>query len=119
MEKHSGHSHSPLRWQVSGDTDIGGGHENQDDMFLFEERELGICVIGVLDGHGRDVGKLAAISGRVFLKDFFQKYHKTLFTEPYELLVRAHEEAHCYIKEAFRATLQKQGWEVIDYRGYY
>lgn len=112
------YSHSPLRWQVAGNTDIGGGHENQDDMFLFEERKLGVCVIGVLDGHGRDVGKLAATSGRIFLKAFFEKHYKELFSEPYELLVRAHKEAHAYIKEAFRVSLQNMGWEVMDYGGY-
>jgi len=107
-----------MKWQVSGNTDIGGSNENQDDMFIWEKKEAGICVIGVLDGHGREVGKLAAVSAKCFLINYFEKYFNELFTIPYECLVRAHVEAHIHIKEAFKTSLQHQGWEVLEYKDY-
>lgn len=47
-----------LTWKAVGATDIGGGKENQDDCFVWENPARGLMVIGVLDGHGRDVGKV-------------------------------------------------------------
>ena len=48
-----------IRLQVAGETDIGGGRENQDDYFIWERKQESICIVCVLDGHGRDVGKPA------------------------------------------------------------
>lgn len=107
-----------LRWQVGGDTDIGGSSENQDDMFIWEKKELGLCVIGVLDGHGREVGKLAAVSAKCFLVNFFEKYYQDLFSMPYECLARAHLEAHLHVKDAFKSYFQHHGWEVLEYKNY-
>lgn len=109
---------SGMKWQVSGNTDIGGSNENQDEMFIWEKKEAGICVIGVLDGHGREVGKLAAVSAKCFLVNYFEKYFSELLTIPYECLVRAHIEAHIHIKEAFKSSLQHKGWEVLEYKDY-
>lgn len=44
-----------LKWQIGYDTDIGGGKENQDDCFVWTNVKEEICVVCVLDGHGREV----------------------------------------------------------------
>ena len=51
-------SEGKLSWKAVGSTDIGGGRENQDDFFIWENPSRGLMVTGVLDGHGRDVGKV-------------------------------------------------------------
>ena len=112
------HGAGTIRWQISGDTDVGGSHENQDDYFIWENKNLGICVLCVLDGHGREVGKTAAMAAKSFLLNFFDKYHHELLSMPYECLVRAHLEAHACIKGAFKVVLQQNGWEVLDYKDY-
>ena len=80
-----------FRWQVGGDTDIGGSKENQDDYFVFERKDKGIIVLCILDGHGRDVGKAAAETGRDALHGFFSEhcdrvrklsFHASLFPGP-------------------------------------
>ena len=54
-------SASKLTWKAIGSTDIGGGRENQDDFFVWENPSRGLMVTGVLDGHGRDVGKVSPL----------------------------------------------------------
>mmetsp|Transcript_4326 Transcript_4326/g.4442 ORF Transcript_4326/g.4442 Transcript_4326/m.4442 type:complete len:451 (-) Transcript_4326:339-1691(-) len=103
-----------LLWQVGKDTDIGGGRENQDDYFIFEKKEHNLCVICILDGHGRDVGKTASNAGRKFMVDYFEAHMNDLMTKPYETLVEVFKGAHEHIKVAFRQKLTEQGFEVQD-----
>lgn len=105
---------SKLRWQVGFDTDIGGGRENQDDCFVWTSVKNGICVLCVLDGHGREVGKIAANSAKTSLQDYFQSHHMQLKENPYECLVKAHEVAHFAIKATFKIELEQQGFEVTE-----
>ena len=37
-----------------------GSSENQDDMFIWEKKEFDILVLGILDGHGWEVGQVTA-----------------------------------------------------------
>lgn len=101
-----------VKWKACGETDIGGLRENQDDMFIFERNDLNICVIGVLDGHGRDVGQTASITGRKFLLDYFDKNCENLLNDPYNCLVEGINQAHNAIKASFIQVLQQKGWEV-------
>jgi hypothetical protein len=104
----------PLRWQFGFDTDIGGGRENQDDCFVWSSVKDGICVLCVLDGHGREVGKIAANAAKSSLQDFFELNYMQLKDAPYECLVRAHEIAHFAIKSTFKSELELQGYEVEE-----
>jgi hypothetical protein len=104
----------PLRWQFGFDTDIGGGRENQDDCFVWTSIKDGICVLCVLDGHGREVGKIAANAARSSIQDFFESNYMQLKDAPYECLVRAHEVAHFAIKATFKIELELQGFEVTE-----
>ena len=108
-----------LKHQVGFDTDIGGGRENQDSFFVWSKPSItqgvdNILVIGVLDGHGREVGKVAAVAAKISLLKYFDEYHEQLHVNPYECLVRAHDIAHTNVKEAFRVQMIKEGYEVED-----
>eukprot|EP00596_Hydrurales_sp_CCMP1899_P003857 CAMPEP_0119051016 /NCGR_PEP_ID=MMETSP1177-20130426/72770_1 /TAXON_ID=2985 /ORGANISM="Ochromonas sp, Strain CCMP1899" /LENGTH=453 /DNA_ID=CAMNT_0007030069 /DNA_START=94 /DNA_END=1455 /DNA_ORIENTATION=- len=104
----------PLRWQVGFDTDIGGGRENQDDCFVWSSIKDGICVLCVLDGHGREVGKIAANAAKASLQEYFELNFIQLKETPYECLVKAHEVAHFAIKANFKVELEQQGFEVAE-----
>lgn len=104
----------PVRWQIGFDTDLGGGKENQDDCFIWSSPDDGICVIGVLDGHGREVGKVAANAAKSSLKEFFKMHFSELRTSPHDCLIRAHEVAHLAIKSKFRALYEDDGYEIME-----
>jgi hypothetical protein len=103
-----------LFWQCGSDTDIGGGRENQDDHFFWCSADSTILVLCVLDGHGREVGKIAANTANICLKDYFENNHQALRTNPYECLVTAHEIAHAKIKQGFKEVLEKEGYEIEE-----
>eukprot|EP01038_Epipyxis_sp_PR26KG_P015080 gene15080-20290_t len=103
-----------LRWQVGLETDIGGGRENQDDCLIWFRRELNICIICVLDGHGREVGKIASESAKNCLMLYFEENHLNLLQSPSDFLHHAHEVAHEHIKQSFKLELQRQGYEVME-----
>src|SRR3546814_460700 len=108
-----------LRWQVHGATDIGGAKENQDEHFILDFSHSGAIVIGVLDSHGRDVGKTAAIAARERLESFLQAHMGDLLNDPYECMVRAFMEAHVAVQDAFQQQLVSAGYEVqITESGY-
>jgi len=73
-----------------------------------------ILVCGVLDGHGREVGKIAALAAKAALLQYFEESHGQLLVDPYDCLVKAHIVAHNNVKEAFRAEMIKEGYEVED-----
>ena len=110
-----------LTVQVGSGTDVGGGSENQDDYFVCS---IGndidpIVIMCVLDGHGREVGKIAANSAKDALIVFFHENYANLRDNPYETLVKAHEVAHSKIKEAFQRALNDRGFEVQEAEGGY
>ena len=103
-----------LKWQVGADTDIGGGRENQDDYFIWQRPTEGVCILGVLDGHGRDVGKLAAQSGKRFLLAHFEEHYQKIAANPLEALSEALHFCHLEIKRSFHEELSKNGFEVSE-----
>lgn len=103
-----------LKWQFGFETDIGGGRENQDDCFVYHNHALGIFIAIVLDGHGREVGKIAAMAARARLEKFVVDTIGQISLDPCGWLVQAHEEAHYHIKATFRAELETQGNEVQE-----
>lgn len=105
---------SSITWQVGKDTDIGGSRENQDDLFIFERKNVNVFVIGILDGHGRDVGKTAAMAGRDYFLQYFDAHLSDLMSNPYPTLVESFIGGHDYIKTAFRRQLEQQGFEIDE-----
>jgi len=106
--------HGGPLYQLGWGTDIGGGRENQDDAFIYTNQAEKILVIGVLDGHGREVGKIAAMAARRRLLSFFEERYENLKTKPYETLVDAHVLAHEHVKDSFKLELSRQGFEVSE-----
>jgi hypothetical protein len=95
-----------FRWQVGGDTDIGGSKENQDDYFVFERKDKGIIVLCILDGHGRDVGKAAAETGRDALHGFFSEHCDRVCTcLSTERLYSLFTLTHAYFCSALRLSM--------------
>ena len=100
--------------QIGSETDIGGGRENQDDCFHFVKPEHGLIVAVMLDGHGREVGKIAANSARQYLEKFCADGLNLLLTDPKAWLIEAHNNAHYYIKQSFKTELEELGFETME-----
>jgi len=107
-------STNDLTWQLGFETDIGGGRENQDAHFVVENKSEGVCVLCVLDGHGRDVGRIAAVAAKGRLLQFFEESYSALATDPVQTLIEAHKVAHEHIKATFKSELESQGFQVME-----
>jgi len=101
-----------LKYQIGSDTDIGGGRENQDACFIWKRDELNLIVMGVLDGHGREVGKVAAEAAKQCLLGLLDAEYRYLMQNPVEFLIRAHEITHNFIRDSFQKELETQGYQV-------
>lgn len=106
-------SNAKLRWQVGMETDIGGSRENQDDYFVWANKEFNLLVLCVLDGHGREVGKVAAESAKCCMFKFLDDNYLSLIANPTEFLIKAYEVAHDHIRSCFRMEYERQGYEVM------
>ncbi len=50
------------------------GKQNQDDFFVeVIDAAAGDCIVGVFDGHGRELGQLAARTAKNFVRDELRK----------------------------------------------
>jgi len=96
------------------ETDIGGSRENQDDCFVWIKKDAGLVVLCVLDGHGREVGKIASESAKARLFKHLDDNYASLLEDPTAFLIQAHEIAHTHIRDSFRAELERQGYEVVQ-----
>mmetsp|Transcript_1137 Transcript_1137/g.1449 ORF Transcript_1137/g.1449 Transcript_1137/m.1449 type:complete len:440 (+) Transcript_1137:188-1507(+) len=98
-------------------TDIGGGSENQDKGMLFycgeDNRHL---VMGVFDGHGRELGELAALVARDHMRDELQKPDliKAIESNPTKVLEKLFLDAHIAIKKKFVEKFKNSGWQVTE-----
>lgn len=103
-------------FKYGSETDIGGGKENQDDFFIFESlfEETPVLILGVLDGHGKELGKDAANASKEFFMNYFAEHYGTMKTAPYECLKNAFIGAHERIKHAFQTKLEKNGFTVKE-----
>lgn len=108
----------PLKWQIGWATDIGGGKENQDDFLVWEDKSSGTAVIAIFDGHGREVGKVAAQSAKEAMKKFLDENLSDLIATPTDALVAVHELAHTHIRNCFMDHFQRIGYEVKESDGY-
>lgn len=100
--------------QVGFDTDIGGGRENQDDWLVWQQKKSGLSVFGVLDGHGREVGKIAANAAKASIFRFCEEGCALLQSSPVDWLINAHKLAHDAIKQSFKVELEGQGFEIFE-----
>jgi serine/threonine protein phosphatase PrpC len=102
------------RFQFTWATDIGGGRENQDNAFIYQNQKENILVVGILDGHGQEFGKIAATAAREKLIQYFQQNYAKLREDPRETLIHAFVLAHEYVKESLREEITKKGFKVTE-----
>lgn len=95
-------------------TDIGGGRENQDDMLIWQSPDKRINLFVILDGHGREVGKIAAESAKTALSEYFTNFHTNLISSPLQFFADAFDHTHLAIKQAFKTRLLSQRFKVIE-----
>mmetsp|Transcript_11993 Transcript_11993/g.20024 ORF Transcript_11993/g.20024 Transcript_11993/m.20024 type:complete len:551 (+) Transcript_11993:138-1790(+) len=73
-----------------------------------------LIVLCVLDGHGREVGRIASESAKTCLFRHLDDHYQDLISDPSKFLVHAHELAHDHIRNSFRAELERQGYCVTQ-----
>ena len=90
------------------------GKQNQDEYFTWVSPDKQSVVVGILDGHGRELGQLAAQVARDSLKGSLASPEALLelSTKPKEVLEAAFEKAHFDIENAFKKTFENSGWKV-------
>ena len=91
-----------------------GIRENQDDMFIWERREEGILVVGILDGHGREVGRVAAQAARKAFLEYFDENYSGLNSDPVTCFQNGFQYVHAAIKVAFRVFYESNGSQVSE-----
>ena len=113
-----------VKWAIGGCTHPGGStHKpNQDDYFIYRYPERpGTIVLGVLDGHGRELGELASKTAkRAFLGEFgkanavesIERQPKVAFVD---IFARVHEE----IGRAFQKYYVDRGVECAKRGGFF
>lgn len=97
-------------FKVGEATDIGGGHENQDKSMCFRAgKQDEHLILAVFDGHGRELGELAAKVARDFMKQELSKPEvlKELSARPEEIINALFEVAHDRIKQEFRQKVEE------------
>lgn len=107
-----------MKVRLSFRTDIGGMSENQDNCFIWRHEPSGSFVIGVLDGHGRDVGRLAAHVVQSFMQGWLSRRWSEVKINPAEAFRTLFREAHESMLLSFREHLEGLGWTVKDNGGY-
>lgn len=105
-------NHLNLRYQLGSSTDIGGGRENQDESLIWIKCDVNLIVVAIFDGHGREVGKTAAMAAKACLQEILDAEYEVLLQSPVDFLVYAHEKAHLAIRDSFQARLEKEGYQV-------
>lgn len=99
-------------------TDIGGGHVNQDKSFCCKVGENNEhLVIGVFDGHGRELGELAAVTANEFFQTELRKLDviEDLRENPKKTFCKLFEIAHEKIKEVFKQTVEEDDeWNIYE-----
>lgn len=105
---------SGLRLLVSSATDIGGGAVNQDkfDFFMVEQN----LVMAVFDGHGRELGELAAEIARNTFHEHLSQIEtmEKISEDPEAALTKVFRAAHDNIRDQFREKYLKAGWQVQE-----
>ena len=100
-------SKSPFNFSMAGITNEGVyGQENQDTFFVWKSGVEGTFVLGVLDGHGRKMGKFASLSATTFFKntlaaDFQRDGLAELRTTPKQYITKLFIAAHQAVSTMF------------------
>ncbi|KAA0150340.1 hypothetical protein FNF29_05352 [Cafeteria roenbergensis] len=107
---------APYTIEAGGITDPGvHGKQNQDDFFVeVIDAAAGDCIVGVFDGHGRELGQLAARTAKNFVRDELRKeeVRKAIERDPKDTFDAVFCGAHKAIEATFAAHYTDAGWLV-------
>ena len=105
-----------LQFALGGATHPGGStvKPNQDDYFIWKSKYDNTIVLGVLDGHGREVGDLASKTAKkAFLEEFEDKETFALIRkDPLRAFKAMFARVHRAIWDEFEIHYKKKGWNV-------
>lgn len=105
--------------QIGKNADIGNNREQQDDMIVIQKPEIDCTILGVADGHGRQLGKLAANICRTSVEEFTDENMELLDATPTEFLEKCYDFVQDRIRDAFVQTFLNNEFEVkIEEGGY-
>lgn len=111
------HVGATLRLLYGEDTDIGGGQVNQDkyDVFRCGDKQENL-VMAVFDGHGRELGEMAAIIARDKVRSLLQQESvmERVSEDPTTALTEVFKQAHIEIKDRFLEKYQQLNWQVQE-----
>ena len=107
-----------LQFALGGSTHPGGStvKPNQDDYFIWKSKFDHTIVLGVLDGHGREVGDLASRTAKkAFLEEFEDKETFALIRkDPLRAFKLMFARVHRAIWNEFEAHYKGKGWNVRE-----
>lgn len=105
----------PYEIRMAGTTDPGvAGKQNQDDFYIYESADRQVIVAAVFDGHGREMGQMAAKVAKVFVREELARpeVQDRLRADPLPVLTLTFARAHKAIEDAFRKHYEELGWLV-------
>jgi len=104
---------------MGGVTDPGvAGKENQDDFFVWKSSKEGTFVLGVLDGHGRELGRLASTVASKFYVEALTMHDKKdglaeLRSTPEKFITQLFVDAHLAVRKEFTKYYEDQKWDFV------
>ena len=105
--------------QIGKNADIGNNREQQDDMIVIQKPEIDCTILGVADGHGRQLGKLAANTCRTSVEEFTDANMELLVANPTEFLEKCYDFVQDRIRDAFVQTFLTNEFDVkVEEGGY-
>ncbi len=109
---------SNLSVKISGRSDIGGQKYNQDAYWISNNLSYGINVIGVLDGHDKDTGKIVADTAKNFAESFTLTNIELAKSNPIEFLELIFEGTQCIIKDTLCNFWRERFFEIKEESGF-
>ena len=105
-----------LSIKIGSRSDIGGQKTNQEDnqdaLWIFKNHLHNICVFGVLDGHDKDTGKVAADAGKEYAETFTSENIELAISDPICFLENIFAGIHNIIRDTLCNYWRKKGFEI-------
>ena len=99
--------------QFGSDTDIGGGRQNQDTFLIFSRPSEKLYVFAMIDGHGTELGSVAANSVRSCILDYMTHNFLEMKNNPVQTLNNIFILSHNAIKDSFKIELTRKKCDFI------
>jgi len=94
--------------QFGSYTEIGGGHQNQDTFLIFSRPSEKLYFFAMIDGHGTELGSVAANSVRSCILDYMTHHFLEIKNNPVQTLNNIFILSHNSIKDAFKVELTRR-----------